>query len=76
MTKIFDITIIGGSFAGMSAALAMAQISPDIKIAVIEKIIEIYDDLVINSIERHVSRSELIDFSKIDKFLNGLSVIL
>lgn len=40
------------------------------KIAVIEKIIEIYDDLVINSIERHVSRSELIDFSKIDKYLH------
>lgn len=40
------------------------------KIAVIEKIIEIYDDLVINSVERHVSRSELIDFSKIDKYLH------
>lgn len=40
------------------------------KIAVIEKIIEIYDDLVINSIKRHVSRSELIDFSKIDKYLH------
>jgi 2-octaprenyl-6-methoxyphenol hydroxylase len=34
---IFDITIIGGSFAGMSAALALAAISPDLKIAVIEK---------------------------------------
>lgn len=33
----FDITIIGGSFAGMSAALALAAISPDLKIAVIEK---------------------------------------
>lgn len=33
----FDITIIGGSFAGMSAALALALISPELKIAVIEK---------------------------------------
>lgn len=33
----FDITIIGGSFAGMTAALALALISPDVKIAVIEK---------------------------------------
>ena len=33
----FDITIIGGSFAGMSAALALAAISSDLKIAVIEK---------------------------------------
>lgn len=37
MTKSFDITIIGGSFAGMSAALALAVISPDLKIAVVEK---------------------------------------
>ncbi len=35
--KNFDITIIGGSFAGMSAALALAQISDDLKIAIIEK---------------------------------------
>jgi 2-octaprenyl-6-methoxyphenol hydroxylase len=34
----FDITIIGGSFAGMTAALSLAQISPDLKIAVIEKL--------------------------------------
>ncbi len=33
----FDVIIIGGSFAGMSAALALAQISDDLKIAVIEK---------------------------------------
>jgi len=33
----FDITIIGGSFAGMSAALALALISSDLKIAIIEK---------------------------------------
>jgi 2-octaprenyl-6-methoxyphenol hydroxylase len=33
----FDITIIGGSFAGMSAALSLALVSPDIKIAIIEK---------------------------------------
>ncbi len=39
MTEIqnFDVTIIGGSFAGMSAALALSTISPDIKIAVIEQ---------------------------------------
>lgn len=33
----FDIVIIGGSFAGMSSALAMSQISDDLKIAIIEK---------------------------------------
>ena len=44
MTKKFDIAIIGGSFAGMSAALALSQISPDLKIAIIEKTnIKIYD---------------------------------
>lgn len=38
MSKNFDIAIIGGSFAGMSAALSCAKISPDIKIAIIEQI--------------------------------------
>ncbi len=33
----FDITIIGGSFAGMTTALALAEISPELKIAIIEK---------------------------------------
>jgi len=33
----FDITIIGGSFAGMTSALALAGISDDLKIAIIEK---------------------------------------
>jgi 2-octaprenyl-6-methoxyphenol hydroxylase len=33
----FDISIIGGSFAGMTAALALAKISPDLKIAIIER---------------------------------------
>jgi 2-octaprenyl-6-methoxyphenol hydroxylase len=33
----FDIIIIGGSYSGMTAALALANISNDIKIAVIEK---------------------------------------
>ena len=37
MPNNFDITIIGGSFAGMTAALALSNISPDLKIAVIEK---------------------------------------
>jgi len=37
MNKNFDITIIGGSFAGMTAALALALISSDLQIAVIEK---------------------------------------
>lgn len=38
MTKqYFDITIIGGSYAGMTAALSLAKISPELKIAVIEK---------------------------------------
>ncbi len=37
MNQNFDITIIGGSYAGMTCALALAGISPDLKIAVIEK---------------------------------------
>jgi len=37
MPQNFDIIIIGGSFAGMTAALALAGISDDLKIAVIEK---------------------------------------
>ena len=36
-TENFDITIIGGSFAGMTAALALAGIDDSIKIAIIEK---------------------------------------
>lgn len=37
MTKKFDIAIIGGSYAGMTSALSLAQISPDLKIVIIEK---------------------------------------
>lgn len=37
MSKKFDITVIGGSFSGMAAALAMSNISSELKIAVIEK---------------------------------------
>jgi len=33
----FDIVIIGGSFSGMTCALALAQIATDLKIAIIEK---------------------------------------
>ncbi len=33
----FDFTIIGGSFAGMTSALALSNVSPDLKIAIIEK---------------------------------------
>ena len=38
MIKKFDVAIIGGSFSGMSAALALSEISQDLKIALIEKI--------------------------------------
>ena len=37
MSQNFDITIIGGSYAGMTCALALAVASPDLKIAIIEK---------------------------------------
>lgn len=37
MTRNFDIIIIGGSFAGMTSALALSNISRDIRIAIIEK---------------------------------------
>ncbi len=33
----FDFTIIGGSFAGMTSALALSNSSPNLKIAIIEK---------------------------------------
>jgi 2-octaprenyl-6-methoxyphenol hydroxylase len=36
-TLNFDIVIIGGSYSGMTAALTLANISDDLKIAVIEK---------------------------------------
>lgn len=35
--NIFDFVIIGGSFAGMTTALALTQVSPDLKIAIVEK---------------------------------------
>ncbi len=37
MDKHYDISIIGGSFAGMTAALYLSKISKDIQIAIIEK---------------------------------------
>lgn len=37
MNHDFDIIIIGGSFAGMTAALALAKVSEDLKIAIIER---------------------------------------
>ncbi len=37
MIENFDIAIIGSSYAGMSCALSLADISPDLKIAIIEK---------------------------------------
>lgn len=40
----FDITIIGGSFAGMTAALVLGRAAPSLKIAVVEKL-----DIVNNS---------------------------
>jgi 2-octaprenyl-6-methoxyphenol hydroxylase len=38
MSQNFDVIIIGGSFAGMSSALALAGISDDFKIAIVEKL--------------------------------------
>lgn len=35
--KYYDFVIIGGSFAGMTTALALSQVSRDLKIAIIEK---------------------------------------
>ena len=37
MTKIFDIAIIGGSFAGMTSALALSSKMPNLQIAIIEQ---------------------------------------
>lgn len=37
MSQNFDFTIIGGSFAGMTAALALSNVSPDLKIAIVER---------------------------------------
>lgn len=38
MPKKHDITIIGGSFSGMAAALALSNVSADLDIAVVERI--------------------------------------
>ena len=38
MSQNFDITIIGGSFAGMTAALALTNAAPNLKIAIVEKL--------------------------------------
>ncbi|MES2960993.1 MAG: FAD-dependent monooxygenase [Pseudomonadota bacterium] len=38
MLQNFDITIIGGSFAGMTTALALSNVSPNLKIAIVEKL--------------------------------------
>lgn len=43
----FDITIIGGSFAGMTSALALVNADPDLKIAIIER-----QDIVNNNRQR------------------------
>ncbi len=37
MSQNFDFTIIGGSFAGMTSALALSNVSADLKIAIVEK---------------------------------------
>jgi 2-polyprenyl-6-methoxyphenol hydroxylase-like FAD-dependent oxidoreductase len=37
MPQNFDIVIIGGSFAGMTAALALSNVSEQLKIAIVEK---------------------------------------
>ena len=41
------------------------------KLSMIERILEAYDDLAINSIEKKVRRTEEIDYSKIYKYLDG-----
>jgi 2-octaprenyl-6-methoxyphenol hydroxylase len=38
MSQNFDITIIGGSFAGMTTALALTNAAPNLKIAIVEKL--------------------------------------
>ena len=38
MPQNFDITIIGGSFAGMTTALALINAAPNLKIAIVEKL--------------------------------------
>ena len=38
MSQNFDITIIGGSFAGMTTALALINAAPNLKIAIVEKL--------------------------------------
>ncbi|MBD2679843.1 MULTISPECIES: LlaJI family restriction endonuclease [Nostoc] len=40
------------------------------KIKMIERVLEAYDDLAINSIQKKVRHSEEIDYSKIDKYLD------
>lgn len=58
----FDITIIGGSFAGMTAALALADVAQDLKIALIEKI-----DIV-NQDRKHDGRAYAISAASLALF--------
>jgi 2-octaprenyl-6-methoxyphenol hydroxylase len=62
MTKNFDIIIIGGSFAGMTSALALANISSDLKIAIIEK-----QDIINNDRQRD-GRAYAISSSSLELF--------
>jgi 2-octaprenyl-6-methoxyphenol hydroxylase len=61
----FDITIIGGSFAGMTAALSLAQISPELKIAVVEKQDIVSQDKKRDGRAYAVSSASLAAFKKI-----------
>ncbi len=62
----FDIVIIGGSFAGMTSALGLANISPDIKIAIIEKIDIKNQDRKNDGRSYAISSSSLQFFQEID----------
>ena len=62
MSANFDITIIGGSFAGMTAALALADIASDLKIAIIEK------QDILNQDRKHDGRAYAISSSSIELF--------
>jgi 2-octaprenyl-6-methoxyphenol hydroxylase len=65
MNSQFDIIVIGGGFAGLTAALNLAQLNPNIRIALLEKADIIKNDKQRDGRAFAISKSSLQVFEKI-----------